>query len=178
MSTKEEREQRIKDNRQAAKDRTNKGGKKSTLDEWRDEFLAELRRTCVVSHSARFAGTTRNTVNYYKATNAEFSKQFDDAREEAVSMMEVEAVDRSMGRNGRKYSDNMLRFILRARKPELYNPGSRVELSGTNGGPIRTDQKITVDRAEAFSALAKDPEAMAAMKLLAQKEAQSHTIKE
>ena len=107
-------------------------GKKKRTRVWMPVFLETLRKTCVVKLAASAAGVDRATV-YYRArnNNPEFAEQFDDAIDDAVDMLAVEARRRALciKREERcncavvgqeiEYSDNLLMFLLKAHRPEM-----------------------------------------------------------
>lgn len=116
---------------------------------WRPIFLEELAKSGNVAHSARVAGVDR--VSAYKAReiNEEFRAQWEEAEAEAVDSLQMEAWRR--GRDGvekpvfykgevvgyiTEYSDNLLSFLLRAHRPEVFDRGTKLEVSGPDGGPI------------------------------------------
>jgi AcrR family transcriptional regulator len=81
----------------------------------RETFLAELRATGNISHSARCAGVDRKTVYNWRDKDAEFAEAWEDAEETAIDQLEKVARDRAIDS-----SDRMLEILLKAHRPEKY----------------------------------------------------------
>lgn len=95
--------------------------------------MSTFRATCNVSHSAREAGFSRQSAYEWRAADETFAKEWDEAEQEAIDLLEKTAWDRATGEDK---SDRMLEILLKAHKPEKYVDKIRSELSGPNGGPI------------------------------------------
>lgn len=95
-------------------------------DRARETFLAEMRATCNVSHSARSAGVGRRTVYDWRDADPAFAAAWDDAEEEAVDELEKVARDRAI--DG---SDRMLEILLKAHRPDKYVERFKGEVSGS-----------------------------------------------
>ena len=109
----------------------------------RSTFLETLRRTANVSDAARAAGIDRKTAYNWRRDNVLFCDQWKQALEEAADVLEAEARRRAIegydepliygGRlicdaEGRpvirkRYSDGLLRMLLRAHRPAQYRDG-------------------------------------------------------
>jgi hypothetical protein len=111
--------------------------------DWRERFLAEFSRCGVVKHAAAAAGVHRATVYRTIEGDEAFAAAFREAEEEAVDELDLEAfrrgaqgVDEPVFWQGqqvgavRRYSDQLLIFLLRARKPEKYSERYRLEHGG------------------------------------------------
>ncbi len=123
-------------------------------------FLDTLSRTGNVSHSALAAGTTRYTVYGFKGKDPLFSAAWDDAVEQAVDLLLIEARRRAfhgvmkpvfyqgaMCGSVQEYSDSLMMFLIKAKRPEYAT--ERREVSGPGGGPIETRTEMAPDeRAE------------------------------
>lgn len=128
-------------------------------DRARTTFLEQLAETCNVSHSARVAGMSRNAAYSWRADDAEFERDWDEAIEQAVDKLEKVAWDRASKEDGG--SDRMLEILLKAHRPEKYREKQALELTGKNGGPIETANahlELTIDMsaeqaAEAYAKL-------------------------
>lgn len=94
-------------------------------DRARETFLAELRVTCNVSHSARAAGVGRRTVYDWREADPVFAEAWVDAEEEAVDALELAARNRAI--DG---SDRMMEILLKAHRPEKYVERVKSEHSG------------------------------------------------
>lgn len=101
---------------------------------WQAQFLAYLGKTANVSAAARFAGQPRSVVYEYRKREAAFAAAWLQALEEAADRLEMEVLRRAV--DGVKedkfyqgavvgeftrYSDNLLMFLLKARRPALFN---------------------------------------------------------
>jgi hypothetical protein len=100
---------------------------------WRFLFLNALRETGNISAAARAAGKSRTAVYRRRTKSADFACRWDDALEEAADWLELEALRRAVEgtEEGRyfqgqmigtitRYSDSLLMFLLKARRPHLY----------------------------------------------------------
>ena len=105
------------------------------------KFLKMLAETADVSRSSKYAGVSRNTPYEERKRDPEFASAWEEALNTAIDALEAEARRRAL--NGveepqfykgevcghvRRYSDNLLMFILKAHRPEKYR--ERVEHSG------------------------------------------------
>lgn len=123
----------------------------------RKTFLDAYVMSGNISHSAREAGIDRGT--HYKWLNdPEYAEAFKHADGEAGDALEAEARRRAVegvdepvgwykGEAGgvvRRYSDTLLIFLLKGRKPDVFGDKIRAEHSGPDGGPIETAAKINV----------------------------------
>jgi len=124
---------------------------------WEKRFLKSLEETANITRSAEAAGITRQNAYAYRRDNEEFAAAWDAAIDIGIGTLEDEAIRRA--RDGveepiyqrgelvgtvRKYSDTLLIFLLKMRKPGVYNPPQRQEVSGTDGEPMR----IVIERVE------------------------------
>lgn len=115
---------------------------------WKPAWLEAFQREGTVSAACLAARVGRTTV--YEARDDEaFAQAWDDIEAETTDRMEREAFRRAVeGHESdiffrdqvigteRKYSDTLLIFMLKARKPQVYRENVRVEHSGPGGGPI------------------------------------------
>lgn len=122
-----------------------------------ETFLAEYAKTGNISHSARAVGIDRGT-HYKWLDDPKYAVAFGSADAEAGDVLEAEARRRAVegvdepagwykGEPGgyvRRYSDTLLIFLLKGRKPEVFGDKIRAEHSGPDGGPIETAAKVTV----------------------------------
>ena len=129
---------------------TQKKGRRS----WKPLFLDTLRGTGNVRLAASNAGVARQVVYRARDSSATFRVDWDEAIEEARELLEAEArrraavgIDEPVFYKGevvghiRKYSDNLLMFLLKAHWPEKFRENVSIDqrVSGQDGGPIKTD---------------------------------------
>ena len=106
-------------------------------DGWKAAFLCALRRTGNVSAAARAAGICRSRCYEARRRDREFAAAWTDALEEAVDMLEMEAFRRAVEGVGEdrffrgdvvgtvtRYSDRLLMFLLKARRPSTFGTGA------------------------------------------------------
>ena len=99
----------------------------------RGTFLTSLAETGNVSAAARAAKVSRSYAYRLKTADPEFAADWAEALETAIDALDAEARRRALdgvetphfhqGRvcgTGRKYSDTLLMFLLRAHRPERY----------------------------------------------------------
>lgn len=116
---------------------------------WTEKFLDGFRDRCTVSGACEVAGVDRSTAYRERQRNEEFALAWHDLEQETTDTLEREAfrraaegVEEPVYHRGeevghvRKYSDTLLIFLLKARKPEMYRETHRFEHSGPNGAPI------------------------------------------
>lgn len=134
---------------------------------YKREFLELLRTTCNVSTSSQLIGFSRRTLYNWRNDDPEFAEDWDEAVDDAIDALELEARRRAMAgvekpimykgeevARVREYSDRLMEFLLTAHRPEKYRQRLSAELTGRGGGPIKT---ITTDMtakeaAEAYAA--------------------------
>jgi hypothetical protein len=105
-------------------------------------FLERLSRGASVSAAAKGAGYARRSLYRWRAADAELAAAWDDALEVDTDLLEDEALRRALhgvaeprfyeGKargHVQKYSDTLLIFLLKARRPEKYSDKARQHLS-------------------------------------------------
>jgi len=130
---------------------------------WRFLFLQTLRETGNISAAELRADKSRASVYRARERDEEFAAAWDDALEEAADWLELEALRRAIdgieeGRYFRgemigtitKYSDSLLMFLLKARRPQLYG-GLRQAPPDDTGSEdaldrLRTELKVKMAR--------------------------------
>lgn len=101
---------------------------------WQSLFLEGLRATGNVSEAARAASICRSRVYDCRHRDADFAAAWADALEEAADRLEMEAFRRAVEGIGEdrffrgdvvgrvtRYSDRLLMFLLKARRPERFD---------------------------------------------------------
>ena len=108
-----------------------------------------------IGEAAAAAGYSRRSVYEYKEADAEFASRWQEADDLAVDRMEKEADRRALdgtekpvfhqgnecGRI-REFSDVLLMFRLKGKRPKIYRDNASVELAGKNGGKIQTEHSL------------------------------------
>jgi hypothetical protein len=128
--------------------RTVRTPKKSKL------FLDGLRQTGVISYACKMAGIGHSTAYEWRSSDDSFAKDWNEALEEALDMLELEArrrahdglvkkkfkdgepiIDPDTGEQyyEREYSDTLLIFLMKGGRPEKYRERIQTELSGPGG---------------------------------------------
>ena len=121
---------------------------------WKPLFLDTLRRTGNVRLAANNADVVRQVAYRARDSSDKFRADWDEALEEARELLEAEArrraaigVDEPVFYKGqvvgqiRKYSDNLLMFLLKAHWPEKFRENYAVEHRGPGGGPVKLEAK-------------------------------------
>lgn len=113
----------------------------------RKRFLDELELGASISQAAAAAGGTVAEFRGWKRADPNFSADWDEAIESGTDFIEDVALERAL-----KKSDPLMMMILRARRPEKYNPSSKLELSGgisVEGAKAKLLNKLAKLQAEA-----------------------------
>ena len=132
--------------------------------QWRTTFLDALRQTGNVAASAQLSGRSRAAAYKARDRSPEFALLWDEALEEAIDTMELEArrramsgVDEPVYYQGqaigavRKYSDVLLIFLLKAHRPAKFRDNVSMEHSGPVGGPIKVEQTVHTPDADTWA---------------------------
>lgn len=113
-----------------------------------EKFIATLRRTGGnVSRACRAEGIGRTAAYEWRAQDADFAREWDEAVEEGLDNLEEEARRRAFRGLKRakfyqgevvgyekEYSDTLLIFLLKGGRPDKYR--ERTELTGPGGAPL------------------------------------------
>ncbi len=115
----------------------------------RQAFLAALAETANVLKSSEIARIARRTVYDWKSADSEFADAWERALDIGTDALEDEAVRRAhdgvdepvfyQGKACgvvRKYSDTLLIFLLKGRRPEKYKDRPIHEPGGVGGKPV------------------------------------------
>ena len=124
----------------------------------REKFLASLAAGGSITMACKASGLPRRTAYDWRKAQPSFALAWDEAVEAGTDLLEDEAIRRA--RDGvekpiyqggklvghtHEYSDTLLIFTLKARRPEKFRDNSRVELTGKDGGPIQTEETSALD---------------------------------
>jgi hypothetical protein len=133
---------------------------------WQEKFLEALAKLGVVSYAAKAAGVGRRTAYDLRESDPDFAARWDEAAEESIEVLEHEVFRRGVTgvlrpvfyrgkRVGsvRDFSDQLLMFTLRARRPEKYRDNHRVEMTGAaNAPPVKVEHSGgVIDRIDQLS---------------------------
>jgi hypothetical protein len=88
-------------------------------------FLDALELGDSVSKAATIAGATSRQFKRWREDDPDFAADWDEAEEAGTDFIEDTATDRAL-----KKSDPLMLAILKARRPEKFDRGSKLELSG------------------------------------------------
>lgn len=143
--------------------------------DWRDRFLAALRRDGVVAYAAKAARVTRTYVYEVRESDPAFAAAWADAIEEATDALEREAIRRAtkgLKRHKRtfyrgvevaddvetEYSDTLLMFLMKARRPDVYREryDHSIHSPGSNALRVVTEKDLTDEQLAAI--IANQPE--------------------
>jgi hypothetical protein len=130
---------------------------------WQEVFLAQLRETGNVSAAARAAGTCRSRCYEWRRRDQAFAADWADALEEAADRLEMEAFRRavkgvdedrffqgSVVGEVTRYSDSLLMFLLRARRPERFGPRQMPENADTG---VENDDRYVAELSRRMEAV-------------------------
>ncbi len=109
-------------------------------------FVEQLTEGGTVTKAAAAAGICRQTAYNWRDTDKEFSEAWDDAIEAGTQEMEAEAIRRAVKGTQKpvfhqgqvcghvnEYSDTLLIFMLKARRPKVYRERVSTEVTGLDG---------------------------------------------
>lgn len=125
--------------------------------DWRVPFLEALARTGSVVGAAAKAKVHRSTAYELKSADPAFAALWAEAEAVSVELMEAEARRRAVEgtlrpvfQGGKKvgevleYSDTLIIFLLKARRPDVYRDHAKVVVSGDPGAPVKHEHSVTV----------------------------------
>ena len=129
---------------------------------WQEAFLAHLRETGNVSAAARAAGSCRSRCYESRRRDRIFAAAWADALEEAADRLEMEAFRRAVTGVGEdrffkgsvvgevtRYSDSLLMFLLRARRPARFGPRPAAEAEDTG---MENDERYVAELTSRWAA--------------------------
>jgi hypothetical protein len=133
-------------------------------EDW-DAFLDALNRSRGdVSHAADAIGIHRQRAYEHRQHDQEFAQRWEAIVDRATDEMEAEARRRAVEGcekpifykgeavgTVREYSDTLLIFLLKARRPHVYRENHRVEHVGASGGPVNVRVELDEEQRKALS---------------------------
>ena len=137
-----------------------------------DRFIEALRNgSGVVLDACQEIGIGRRTAYEWREADPDFRARWEEAVEESTDRLEKEAYRRAhdgcekpiyhqgaeCGRV-KEYSDTLLIFLMKGRRPEKYRDRYQQEIVGKDGGPVRIESgpdlsKLTVREREQLLAI-------------------------
>jgi hypothetical protein len=96
----------------------------------RASFLTAIGAGNSVTAACETAGLGRTAVYAWRADDAAFAAEWDDAADQGVDLLEDEARRRAMAQ-----SDLLLIFMLKHRRPDVFRPPRSTLLGGIDGAP-------------------------------------------
>lgn len=101
--------------------------------DWMNVFLPVLRNTGNVRYASMQAGISRMTAYTRRKKDSNFAALWDEAMEDAVDHLEGVAWEKAKG------GDNtLLIFLLKSHRRSVYGDATKLEHSGPDGQPIKT----------------------------------------
>lgn len=127
-------------------------------DQQREDFIEELAAGLTVVEAALKVGRGRRDFYRLKADDPEFAAEWRAAYDEGTDKLEAEAERRAVNgvprlsydkdgnlvREEQVYSDALMIFLLKARRPEKFRDNVKVEHAGSDT-PVQVEVKHSVD---------------------------------
>lgn len=123
----------------------------------REAFLGAFEYSKMVSEACRMVGIHRSTAYLERERNKEFATAWDEIDKRVTEELEAEAFRRAVVGVPRKvvsagqsfgteqqYSDSLLQFLLKARRPEKYR--DRVDVAHSGGVKHDVTQRVDLSR--------------------------------
>jgi hypothetical protein len=121
--------------------------------DWKPIFLEALANGSTITEAAAAAGVDRSTAWRTRDRDPEFLAAFEQAMESSADILEQTARRRAIDgweepvyQGGQLigsktvYSDSLLALLLKGRRKSVFS--DRTELTGANGGPVKTQQIV------------------------------------
>jgi hypothetical protein len=140
--------------------------------DWQTGFLAALSDGLTVTAACKQADVARSNAYDERDRNETFAQAWDDIIERTTETMEAEAYRRAVegwrergifNEDGeevgevRKYSDTLLIFLLKARRPATYRERHEVKHTGNVDHRLKLDlRKLTDEQLKALEAIQPD----------------------
>ena len=136
--------------------------------DWQKKFLDSFRECGLVTEACRVAKVGRTTAYEERQRSEEFALAWADIEEETTEKMEREAIrrgsegfDKPVFQGGKQvgtiteYSDSLLQFMLKGRRPDKYSERHSIEHSGQVTKRVKLDlAKLSDDQLEALEGIA------------------------
>lgn len=100
--------------------------------ELKNLFLRSFERKGLFHRSAELAGLSKSEIDKLLADDKAFAEDFKIAQEKFTESLEAVAHTKALEGE----SDTLLQFLLRANKPEKYNPSSGLGVAGSAGSRV------------------------------------------
>lgn len=104
---------------------------------WSTTFLTVLRSTGNIRAACQQAGIARSTAYEARTSDPTFRREWDEAIEDAVDLLEIAARNRAISGG----SDRLMELLLKAHRPDVYGDRLRIERN------IRQQSQDVYDRA-------------------------------
>lgn len=130
-------------------------------------FLAAYAEVGNVTRAAEIAEVDRSMHYYWMANDPDYKDQFREAESQANDRLEqearrraVEGTQKPVFQGGKQvgvvqeYSDTLLIFLMKGAMPDKYKERQTHELTGKDGGPIKTQVDLSGLTLEELRALA------------------------
>lgn len=127
------------------------------------EFFASVASGDPIGFAAEKVGYGRRTIYEWRDADEDFATRLDEANEAAIERMEAEAdrraiqgIDKPVHYQGervdviREFSDTLLIFRLKAKRPNVYRDNSKVEVEGNFTNKIVQAEPLTNEQWEAL----------------------------
>lgn len=132
--------------------------------DWKERFLAALADTGVISHACDIAGVNRQYAYEAREHDEAFRLAWAELDERTVEVMEREAYRRAVEGTEKpvyhggelvghvqEFSDSLIQFLLKARRPTVYREQHRVEHVGKDGAPLSVNVNLDGKQRKALS---------------------------
>lgn len=131
---------------------------KRSIEEKQQAFLNKFCDLANITKSATATRIGRRTVYDWLENDKDFKVKFKKARKVAIGVLEdeahrraVEGIDKAIFYKGKKvkakvkeYSDTLLIVLLKANAPKKYRERIQSQLTGPDGGPIKTESTVLI----------------------------------
>lgn len=120
-------------------------------------FLEALGECGNVTMACKLSKVGRSAVYKWRREDAAFAATWDEAQELGTDALEDEALRRAFNGTGRpvfyqgeecgevrEYSDSLMMFMLKARRPEKFKERSSTELTGKDGAALVPVLNVTI----------------------------------
>jgi hypothetical protein len=131
---------------------------KRTVEKKQHDFLEKFCDLANITRAATATRIGRRTVYDWLENDKDFKVKFKKARKVAVGVLEdeahrraVEGIDKAIFYKGKRvktkvkeYSDTLLIVLLKANAPKKYRERVQSQLTGPDGGPIKTESTVLI----------------------------------